>query len=103
MGGVRRFRKEFAGSTDDAIRPKKGERPPRVATPGTRPGARGGPGLARRFLEGGNVFPDGHGAVTDLREERMVRFALFFVLGCPITYVLVGIIEAQRSEAIAAS
>jgi hypothetical protein len=29
--GLRRFNEEFAGCTDDAIRPKKSERPPRYA------------------------------------------------------------------------
>jgi hypothetical protein len=43
------FREKFARSTDDAIRPKKGEPSTRVATPGTRPEASGAPELAALF------------------------------------------------------
>src|ERR1700720_3939094 len=49
--GLRRFNKEFAGCTDDAIRPKKSERPPRVATPGTRPEASVKPGQRQTLSE----------------------------------------------------
>jgi hypothetical protein len=48
VGGVRRFREELAGSRDDAIRPKKGERP---NSPGTRPDASGGPRITHPFVE----------------------------------------------------
>jgi hypothetical protein len=54
-------------------------------------------------LDGCNMFPNYHGAITALREERMVRFALMFMLCCSVTYVLVGIMQVQRSLAIAAS
>src|SRR5271165_1353900 len=51
MGRVHRFRKEFAGCTNTAIRPKKDERPNRVATSGTRPDASGRPRIACLFEE----------------------------------------------------
>jgi AcrR family transcriptional regulator len=52
VGGVRRFRKEFAGSSDDGIRPKKRDPSFGVASPEKRPdqGAAGQGCLANRCL-----------------------------------------------------
>jgi hypothetical protein len=47
------------------------------------------------------MFANYHGAITALREERMIGFALMFMLCRSITYVLVCIMRVQRSTAIA--
>jgi hypothetical protein len=47
------------------------------------------------------MFPNYLGAITALREEGMIGFALMFTLCRSITYVLVGIVRVQRSTAIA--
>ena len=44
------------------------------------------------------MFPNYLGAITALREEGMIRFALMFMLCRSITYVLVGIMRVQRSH-----